>query len=63
MPLLYVGDRTAKSDGVTIMASVTIGRDVGVHRTAMPEQCYNSPKPEGKTAAFAAPSIPGGHRA
>jgi len=44
----YVEDKDVRYDGFTIVGSVTIGSDLGVHRTDMPAGWRNSLRPEGK---------------
>ncbi|HOS95247.1 MAG TPA: hypothetical protein PLQ54_18195, partial [Armatimonadota bacterium] len=44
----YVEDKDVRYDGFTIVGSVTVGEDAGVHRTDMPDRWRNSLKPDGK---------------
>jgi hypothetical protein len=46
----YVEDRDVRYEGFTIMASVTIDGDGGIHRTDMPAEWRSSLKPRGKPA-------------
>ena len=48
---LYVEDREVNHDGFTMFGSVTIDREVAVHRTDMPPQWFNSLQPKNTAAA------------
>jgi hypothetical protein len=46
----YIEDKDIRYEGFTIMGSVTIDGDAGVHRTDMPREWTNSLKPTGDAA-------------
>jgi hypothetical protein len=48
---LYIEDKDVRYDGFTIIGSVTIDGDAGVHRTDMPQQWRNSLQPGGAASA------------
>ena len=47
----YVEDKDVRHEGFTVMGSVTIGDDGGVHRTDMPAEWRNSLQPQGTPSA------------
>jgi len=46
----YIEDKDVRYEGFTIMGSVTIDGETGVHRTDMPRRWRNSLKPEGASS-------------
>jgi len=46
----YIGDKDVRHEGFTLMASVVIGADAGLHRTDMSAEWSNSLRPRGRAS-------------